>query len=140
MLPSLVFLTLASLAACLPSPSIRERQTKPYQIRGVQDPIYHLYLQGLPDAPGTPVMGPEATGEYFVIDSTIQSQNTSLYPNIGTNTASYLPLTFNATANTTAWGLEGDTIITEQSSSYGRRMFQFLPPGLRIDTWLRDAG
>lgn len=76
-------------------------------------------------------MGPEATGEYFAIGSTIQSQNTSLYLNIGTSAASYLPLTFDATANTTAWGLEGDTIITEQSSSYGRRALAY-PRG--IDT------
>jgi hypothetical protein len=130
MLSSVLFLFFASTGAGL-SHSITERQTKPYQIRGVQDPIYHLYLQGLPSAPGTPAMGPEATGEYFVISSTIQSQNTSLYLNIGTSTASYLPLTFDVMANTTAWGLEGDTIITEQSSSYGRRA---LPYPWGIDT------
>jgi hypothetical protein len=47
-----------------------------------------------------------------------------MYLNIGTSTTSYLPLSFNSTASTTAWGLEGDTIITESTSSYGRRKFQ----------------
>jgi hypothetical protein len=70
------------------------------------------------------VMGPVATSEYFVIGDTIQSTNTSMYLNIGTSTTSYLPLSFNSTASTTAWGLEGDTIITESTSSYGRRKFQ----------------
>jgi hypothetical protein len=121
----LILLSFSALGVAHPSPPLTSHQstTTAYQIRGVDDPIFHLYLQGLPGAPGTPVMGPEATGEYFTIDSTIQSQTTSLYLNIGTNTASYLPLTFDATPNTTAWGLEGDTIITETSSSYGRRAF-----------------
>jgi hypothetical protein len=115
--------SLAASAAAVPldaSKSITERQTKPYQIRGVQDPIYHLYLQSLP-GDGTPVMGPEATSEYFTIGETIQSTNTSLYLNIGEASTSYLPLTFDATATTTAWGLEGDTIITTNGSPYGRR-------------------
>lgn len=121
MLSSLLLLSLATLGAAHPATPVTERQTSVYQIRGVVSPIFHLYLQGQPGAAGTPVMGPEATGEFFAVGSTIQSQNTSLYLNIGTNTASYLPLTFDATARTTAWGLEGDTIITKQSSSYGRR-------------------
>lgn len=123
---SFTFLAAASLAAsaaAVPldvSNDIAERQTKPYQIRGVQDPIYHLYLQSLP-GDGTPVMGPEAMSEYFTIGNTIQSTNTSLYLNIGEASTSYLPLTFDATATTTAWGLEGDTIITTNGSPYGRR-------------------
>lgn len=68
-------------------------------------------------------MGPEAASEYFVIGDTIQSTNTSMYLNIGESTTSYLPLSFGATANTTAWGLEGDTIITTTGSTYGRRKF-----------------
>ena len=42
-----------------------------------------------------------------------------MYLNIGTSTTSYLPLHFNSTASATAWGLEGDTIITESGSVYG---------------------
>jgi hypothetical protein len=121
MISSLLLLALAALTHALPTVGV-ESATKPYQIRGVEDPIYHLYLQGLPTAKSVPVMGPEATGEYFTIGDTIQSTNTSLYLNIGTASTSYLPLSFNASASTTAWGLEGDTIITETGSSYGRRM------------------
>jgi hypothetical protein len=121
MISSLLLLALAALIHALPTVEV-EAATKPYQIRGVEDPIYHLYLQGLPTAKSVPVMGPEATGEYFTIGDTIQSTNTSLYLNIGTASTSYLPLSFNASASTTAWGLEGDTIITETGSSYGRRM------------------
>ncbi len=47
--------------------------------------------------------------------------NSSLYINIGAESTSYKSLTFNKTAATTGWGLEGDTIITTTSSSYGRR-------------------
>ncbi|KFX93677.1 hypothetical protein V490_04746 [Pseudogymnoascus sp. VKM F-3557] len=115
--------SLAASAAAVPldiAGDIVERQTKPYQIRGVQDPIFHLYLQSLP-GDGSPVMGPEATSEYFTIGDTIQSSNTSLYLNIGEASTSYLPLSFDATATTTAWGLEGDTIITTNGSPYGRR-------------------
>lgn len=103
------------------SNDIAKRQTKPYQIRGVQDPIYHLYLQSLPGNASTPVMGPEATSEYFTIGETIQSTNTSLFLNIGEASTSYLPLSLDTTVTTTAWGLEGDTIITTTGSSYGRR-------------------
>ena len=133
---------LIGLAAALPSLTKRQSTTTtPYQIRGVEDPIFHLYLQGLAGSPGTPVMGPEATGEFFIIDETIQSQNTSLYLNIGTSATSYLPLTLDATANTTVWGLEGDTIITEQSSSYGRRMHSFLLSlALTPEHFLEDSG
>jgi hypothetical protein len=130
MLSLLPLLFCLGLTTGLPSLNPRQTSTTPYQIRGVEDPIFHLYLQSLPSDAGTPVMGPEATGEFFIINESIQSQNSSLYLNIGTSTASYLPLTLDATSNTTAWGLEGDTIITTQTSSYGRRMlyFTFLPP------------
>jgi hypothetical protein len=67
-------------------------------------------------------MGPEASSEYFVIGSTIQSLNSSLFLNIGPGTGkSYLPLSLDSVSNTTAWGLEGDTVITTTASSYGRR-------------------
>ncbi|CAG8981334.1 hypothetical protein HYALB_00005135 [Hymenoscyphus albidus] len=95
---------------------------KPYQVRGVQSPIYHLYLQGLPSNKSAPVMGPEATSEYFDIGTTIKSTNTSQFLNIGSSSVSYKPLSFGPTATTTAWGLEGDTIITATSSSYGRQL------------------
>lgn len=79
-------------------------------------------MSSLPSAKGTPVMGPEVSSEYFVIGSTIQSLNTSLFLNIGPSTGkSYLPLSLDAVSNTTAWGLEGDTVITTTASSYGRR-------------------
>jgi hypothetical protein len=74
------------------------------------------------------VLGPEATSEYFNIDGTIQSTNTSMYMNIGSDTTSYKTLTFGETGSTTGWGLEGDTIITTQSSSYGRREFPTINP------------
>jgi hypothetical protein len=70
-------------------------------------------------------MGPEATSEYFVISSTIQSTNSSLYLNIGTGSALYLPLSFDPTSTTTAWALEGDTTITANGSKYGRRKLAF---------------
>ncbi|PVH85449.1 hypothetical protein DL98DRAFT_583546 [Cadophora sp. DSE1049] len=117
------------------SPALSHRQTKPtkpYQLRGVQSPIFHLYLQTLPSSKSTtspiPVMGPESSSEYFTIGSTIQGVNSSLYLNIGEKVGgkSFLPLSFGKTANTTAWGLEGDTVITVTGSTYGRRMYSFL--------------
>ncbi|KAH8627632.1 NAD(P)-binding protein [Alternaria alternata] len=114
------------------------------KIRGVRDPIYHLYLQansknGMPplsyqpsslyfssNLPLThiasiPVLGPETAADEFTIGGTIQSKKTSLYLNIATTSTSYKPLVWGTTGDTTAWGLEGDTIITVQGSSYGRR-------------------
>jgi hypothetical protein len=73
------------------------------------------------------VLGPVATSEYFNIGGSIQSTNTSMYINIGGESTSYKSLTFGKTATTTGWGLEGDTVITTQSSSYGRRESRFLP-------------
>jgi hypothetical protein len=119
---SLLLLPLLALVSALPTATVSEAATKPYQLRGVQSPIFHLYLQSLPTAKGTPVMGPEASSEYFNIGSTIQSLNSSLFLNIGPSTGkSYLPLSLNKTANTTAWGMEGDSIVTTTASSYGRR-------------------
>ncbi|EDU48231.1 predicted protein [Pyrenophora tritici-repentis Pt-1C-BFP] len=90
------------------------------KIRGVRDPIYHLYLQASSKNASTPVLGPESAADTFTIGGTIQSAKTSKYLNIGTASTSYKPLVWGATAQTTAWGLEGDTIITVQGSSYGR--------------------
>jgi hypothetical protein len=46
-----------------------------------------------------------------------------MYLNIATASTSYKPLVWGATGETTAWGLEGDTIITVRGSSYGRRKY-----------------
>ncbi len=67
------------------------------------------------------VLGPVATSEYFNIAGTIQSTNTSMYLNVGSDTTSYKTLTFDKTASTKVWTLEGDTILTQTSSSFGRR-------------------
>lgn len=91
------------------------------KIRGVRDPIYHLYLQASASSPSTPVLGPESSAADFTIGGTIQSRSTSLYLNVQNATTSYKPLRWESAATTTAWGLEGDTIITVQGSSYGRR-------------------
>ncbi|RDL35302.1 Uncharacterized protein BP5553_07233 [Venustampulla echinocandica] len=133
---SFLILSLAALTTALPTTDVLPRAaSKPYQLRGVQAPIFHLYLQSLPSNQSEPVMGPEATSEYlyavpfnippsnhtlYDIGTTIQSTNTSMYLNIGTSSASYKPLFFDKTSSTTAWALEGDTIITSQGSSYGR--------------------
>ncbi|GJE92236.1 carbohydrate-binding module family 1 protein [Phanerochaete sordida] len=82
------------------------------QIRAVNDPVFHFYLQN--DA-GQPVLGPEASSGYFAISGgTIQlTDGSGLYLNVQTDaTTSYKPLTFDTSASTTDWQLEGDTIIT----------------------------
>ena len=128
------------------------------KIRGVRDPIYHLYLQAnskngthslshpsacfyftlcrfsadfiymtdrlssrLTSPASIPVLGPESAADEFTIGGTIQSKKTGQFLNIQTVSTSYKPLVWGATGDTTAWGLEGDTIITVQGSSYGRR-------------------
>ncbi|KAF2177235.1 hypothetical protein K469DRAFT_604002 [Zopfia rhizophila CBS 207.26] len=92
------------------------------KIRGVQSPVYHLYLQANSKNKTIPVLGPEGSAEDFTIGSTIQSKQTSQYLNILTATTSYKPVAFSSTAETTAWGLEGDTIITTTGSSFGRQL------------------
>ncbi|KAH7116746.1 hypothetical protein B0J11DRAFT_571246 [Dendryphion nanum] len=92
------------------------------KIRGVRDPIYHLYLQASPKNASLPLLGPESTADTFTITPTIQSRKTSLYLNIQTASTSYKPLSWGKEAQTTAWGLEGDTIITVQGSSFGRQL------------------
>lgn len=106
------------------------------QIRADQPPVYHFYLQsdgeqrvasrGAPRAALTPisraasgtkpVLGPEASSGYFTIGSAISldgADGSKLYLNVDESAAtSYKPLTFDAVASTTDWGLEGDTIIT----------------------------
>ena len=118
---------LITIACALPTVTVGDAALKPYQLRGVQSPIFHLYLQSFPTANSTPVMGPEATSEYFTIGSSIQSLNSSLFLNIGPGTGkSYLPLSLDTVPTTTAWGLEGDTVITTAASSYGRRKLTIL--------------
>ncbi|KAF2257330.1 hypothetical protein BU26DRAFT_474160 [Trematosphaeria pertusa] len=92
------------------------------KIRGVRDPIYHLYLQANPKNASIPVLGPESSADEFTIGGTIQSKKTSQFLNIQTASTSYKPVVWGATGDTTAWGLEGDTIITVQGSSYGRQL------------------
>ncbi|KAF8684552.1 hypothetical protein RHS04_01249 [Rhizoctonia solani] len=91
------------------------------QIRAVQDPVYHFYLQ---NSGGTPVLASESTSGRFIINGSIAlvSGSTKLYLNINTSTTSYKPLTFDSTASTVNWGLEGDTIITTNASPYGRQL------------------
>ncbi|KAI0136761.1 hypothetical protein BJ170DRAFT_689170 [Xylariales sp. AK1849] len=107
---------------------------KPEQIRAVQDPIFHYYLQTYPQDPTIAVMGPEASSEYYNIDGTIQSANTSTYLNIGNDTTSYKTLTFGDAGSTNAWALEGDTIITSTGSTWGRQL-NFLACNLDGDYW-----
>ncbi|KAF2843562.1 hypothetical protein M501DRAFT_994527 [Patellaria atrata CBS 101060] len=122
MLP-LLTVTLALCAHLTTAAPVEAVQVaKSYQIRGVVAPIFHLYLQSLPSNSAVPVMGPESGAEMFQIGSTIQSDKSKLFLNIGAASTSYKPLSFGASGNTTAWGLEGDTIITTQGSSYGRQL------------------
>ncbi|KAK6955147.1 hypothetical protein Daesc_002778 [Daldinia eschscholtzii] len=107
---------------------------KPEQIRAVQSPIFHYYLQAYPEDPTIPVMGPEHSSEYFNIGGWMQSVNTSLFLNIGNDQTSYKTLTFAEATVTDAWGLEGDTIITSQGSNYGRQL-NFLVCKLTGDYW-----
>ncbi|KAI0156368.1 hypothetical protein GGR57DRAFT_79268 [Xylariaceae sp. FL1272] len=116
---------------------------KPEQIRAVSSPIFHYYLQASPQngmssvclvyspvctcpvlwPASIPVMGPESSSEYFTIDSgSIQSTNTSAYLAIGSDSTSYKTLTLSSTASAPGWALEGDTIITGTSSTWGRQL------------------
>ncbi|TRX89802.1 hypothetical protein FHL15_009235 [Xylaria flabelliformis] len=96
---------------------------KPEQIRGVSSPIFHYYLQASPQDPTIPVMGPEASSEYFnIANGAIQSANSSAYLTVGTDSTSYKTLTLSASAGTPGWALEGDTIITGTSSEWGRQL------------------
>ncbi|KAI0965383.1 hypothetical protein F4678DRAFT_335091 [Xylaria arbuscula] len=103
---------------------------KPEQIRGVTDPIFHFYLQAYPQNSTIPVMGPEASSEYFnIANGAIQSANSSAYLIVGSDTTSYKTLSLSSSSssaaeNTTApgWALEGDTIITTTTSTWGRQL------------------
>ncbi|KAI0809566.1 hypothetical protein GGR55DRAFT_156181 [Xylaria sp. FL0064] len=103
---------------------------KPEQIRGVSSPIFHYYLQAYPQDPTIPVMGPEASSEYYNIgNGAIQSANSSAYLTVGADSTSYKTLTLTSASNTSGatttapgWALEGDTIITATTSSWGRQL------------------
>ncbi|KAI6363422.1 hypothetical protein MCOR25_005914 [Pyricularia grisea] len=84
---------------------------KPEQIRGVRDPIYHLYLQAHP-----------TNDKIIEVVLLYLSVNTTMYLNVGTESTSYKSLTFGTTASTDSWGLEGDTIMTKPGSALGRNL------------------
>ncbi|KAI1811998.1 hypothetical protein GGS20DRAFT_587949 [Poronia punctata] len=108
---------------------------KPEQIRAVQDPIFHYYLQAYPDDPTIPVMGPETSSEYFNIEGgAIQSTNSSTYLAVGDDDTSYKTLTLADSADAPGWSLEGDTIITATDSEWGRQL-NFLVCDLGDDYW-----
>lgn len=67
------------------------------------------------------VVGPESSSEYFDLNGTIESVNTTRFLNIGSESTSYKSLTFGNSSSTTAWTLEGDTIVTSTGSTWGRR-------------------
>ncbi|KAI0743572.1 hypothetical protein C8Q80DRAFT_1107408 [Daedaleopsis nitida] len=93
------------------------------QIRAVEAPVFHFYLQNkgmslrflAAALGGKPVLGPEASSGYFTIGPSISLNNadgSKVFLNLNsTATTSYKPLTLDAVALTTTWGLEGDTII-----------------------------
>ncbi|KAI0182969.1 hypothetical protein EV127DRAFT_353745 [Xylaria flabelliformis] len=116
-------------------------QAKPEQIRGVSSPIFHYYLQASPQDPTIPVMGPEASSEYFnIANGAIQSANSSAYLTVGTDSTSYKTLTLSASSAGTGaapgWALEGDTIITGTSSKWGRQLnFLVCKVGSGDDLW-----
>ncbi|KAJ8696894.1 hypothetical protein PTI98_006718 [Pleurotus ostreatus] len=83
------------------------------QIRTVENPVFHFYLQ---NKGGAPMLGPESSSGRFTIGTTISlngADGSKLYLNVDqSSTASYKALTLGTTATTTDWALEGDTIIT----------------------------
>jgi len=89
----------------------------------------NTYNQLTPLSATKPVLGPEDGAEYYTIysDGTMQSANTSAWVNIAplnSTTSSYKPLVLGQTSNSSnssAWGLEGDTVETIETSQWGRR-------------------
>jgi len=72
---------------------------------------------------GAAVLGPETGDGLFVFNGDIYDTTTGLYLNIGASTGfSYYPVSFGSTATFTGWALEGDTVITAQTSTYGRQL------------------
>ncbi|KAM0285614.1 hypothetical protein ACHAQH_001320 [Verticillium albo-atrum] len=124
------FVLLCSFVA----PLLAVVEAKAEKIRGVRDPIYHLYLQSHPDNSTIPVLGPEGYAEAFDVAATIKSTNTSLFLNVGQASTSYKALSFGSSATMNAWGLEGDTIVTTRGSSYGRQL-NFLACQIDPEYW-----
>lgn len=142
---------LLSLASAAPTVAAGEK------LRGVTDPIFHLYLQVgegtfsssclgrndyfasciksliLENIDGTSaVVAAEATAGEFTISESVQETTSSKYLNIQEADTSFKPLAFGAKENFSGWGLEGDTLITTEASEYGRRRFlDILTPFLR---------
>jgi hypothetical protein len=74
-------------------------------------------------------MGPEKSSEYFNIGGgAIQSANSSAYLTVGSDSTSYKTLKLSSNSSSSSgvvapgWALEGDTIITGTSSSWGRQL------------------
>ncbi|KAG8954284.1 hypothetical protein FRC04_000509 [Tulasnella sp. 424] len=84
---------------------------------------------------GTAVIGPESSGGLFTINGSIKLNGPNLYLNIANSTTSYHALTFDSTATFTGWALEGDTIITAQSSQYGRQLNFLACPTSKTSEW-----
>ncbi|KAG8999319.1 hypothetical protein FRB94_006250 [Tulasnella sp. JGI-2019a] len=112
--------TSTTTTSSAPASTTTGTTTTGQEIRADQDPVYHFYLQ---NSAGTAVLGPESGDGVFTINGTILDNTTGLYLNIGPTTGfSYRKLTFDKTASFSGWALEGDTIITATSSSYGRQL------------------
>jgi hypothetical protein len=62
-LHSLLLLPTIFAAPLSPSPSSTAATATIGKIRGVRDPIYHLYLQASSKSASTPVLGPEGSGD-----------------------------------------------------------------------------
>lgn len=69
---------------------------------------------------GVPVLGPVASSGYFNIGNTISLVGSpTLYLNLANNTSpSYQALSFNTTAITADWGLEGQLLKTHMLSLF----------------------
>ncbi|KAG8864851.1 hypothetical protein FRB96_003437 [Tulasnella sp. 330] len=111
---------ISSATSSAPPSTISGTTATGQEIRADQDPVYHFYLQ---NSAGTAVLGPEAGDGIFNINGSILDTTTGLYLNIAPSTGpSYRGLTFDKTPTFTGWSLEGDTIITATTSTYGRQL------------------
>ncbi|KAK2764945.1 hypothetical protein FQN54_008644 [Arachnomyces sp. PD_36] len=106
---------LLSLASAAPTVAAGEK------LRGVTDPIFHLYLQVGEDGTSV-VVAAEATAGEFTITESVQETTSGKYLNVQEADTSFKPLAFGAQENFSGWGLEGDTLITTDASEYGRQL------------------
>ncbi|KAG8864855.1 hypothetical protein FRB96_003441 [Tulasnella sp. 330] len=112
--------TITTATSSAPSSTISGTTATGQEIRADQDPVYHFYLQ---NSGGAAVLGNETGDGIFNINGSIFDTTTGLYFNIAPSTGfSYLGLTFDETPTFTGWSLEGDTIITATTSTYGRQL------------------